>query len=95
MTKREGGSRRYGAAVRKGRISAYSPGSKRSGEDVAWVAKIIARLRQKVRRELGQRARQLELAVIENESDTIQIEDFERSSALVTRPSTVMSSPTT
>jgi hypothetical protein len=95
MTKREGRSRRYGAAVRKGRISAYSPGSKRSGEDVAWVAKIIARLRQKVRRELGQRARQLELAVIENESDTIQIEDFERSSALVTRPSTVMSSPTT
>jgi hypothetical protein len=38
-----------------------------------------------VRRELGQRARQLELAVIENESGTIQIEattdeieDFER-----------------
>ena len=38
-----------------------------------------------VRRELGQRARQLELAVIENESGTIQleattdeVEDFER-----------------
>ena len=64
--------------MRKGRISAYSPGSKRSGEDVAWVAKIIARPRQKVRRELGHRARQFELAVIENESGTIQIEDFER-----------------
>jgi len=45
---------------------------------VAWTAEVIARLRQKARRELGQRARQLELAIIENESGTIQIEDFER-----------------